>query len=223
MIAANSASSSSYDVRISALIVRIHRPDLPAHVDAAAVGQPPVEHGHVGPQRRDAVSRLHRRTGLADHLDVALALQHVPQAAADDLVVVEQKDPDHSTFLPVHRRFASRDLNRATHAPAVFARRSASAPSAIPRSIRRIMAKSPNPVDLDSRLPDATEGDIESRCPTARCCSFDDRPGAAVVHRVRNIGHLRETQRGGFHALQNPIRGRPRKRSMLDFVVPHWP
>ena len=73
MIAANSASSSSYEVRIRPLIDGVDGADVPAHVDAVAVGQPGVEDRHVGPQRRDAAGRLLRRARLADHLDVAAA------------------------------------------------------------------------------------------------------------------------------------------------------
>ena len=53
-----------------------------------------------GPQRRDPPGRLLRRAGLADHLDVALGLQQVDQAAPDHFVVVEQEDTDHSSFIP---------------------------------------------------------------------------------------------------------------------------
>ena len=53
MIAANSASSSSYDVRISALIAGSTPRTVAADLDARAVGQPGVEDGDVGPQRRD--------------------------------------------------------------------------------------------------------------------------------------------------------------------------
>ena len=115
MIAENSASSSSYDVRISAAIVRVARPDLAADVDAGAVGQPAVEDRDVGAQRRDAPDRLLRRAGLAHDLDVAVGLEQVAQPAADDLVVVEQEHPDllgaggrlaglHGSGLPDRRR-----------------------------------------------------------------------------------------------------------------------
>src|SRR6188474_1101854 len=87
MIAANSASSSSYEVRINALIdgstERISR-----HTSM------PLPSGSR-PQRRDAVRGVDRRTGLADDLDVVLLLEHVAQATTHHLVVVEQVDPDH--------------------------------------------------------------------------------------------------------------------------------
>ena len=85
--------------------------DVPADVDAVAVGQPGVEDRHVGPERGDAAGRLLRRTGLADHLDVAAALQQVGEATTDDLVVVEQEYPDHPSFLPA--------FDRAAHGPKV--------------------------------------------------------------------------------------------------------
>src|SRR5207248_512098 len=65
-----------------------------------------VEHRDVGPQRRDAVFGVDGRAGLADDLDVALAFEHVAQAVADHLVVVEQVDPDHLSFVPQPGRSA---------------------------------------------------------------------------------------------------------------------
>ena len=128
MIAANSASSSSYDVRISALDRRVDRADGAAHLDAGAVGQPGVEHRDVGPQRRDPVRRLLGRAGLADHLDVAVALEQGAQALAHDLVVVEQVDADlvvGSSAMGCsirHRRRADRDLGPVPrHRPAAGA------------------------------------------------------------------------------------------------------
>ena len=48
MIAAKSASSSSYDVRISALMLESTDADRAADLDARPVGEPAVEHRHVG-------------------------------------------------------------------------------------------------------------------------------------------------------------------------------
>jgi len=53
--------------------------------------------------------RLHRRTGLADHLDVARVLQQLSQTAPDHLVIVEKEDPEHVSSLPA-QRLAGRDL-----------------------------------------------------------------------------------------------------------------
>ena len=94
MIAANSASSSSYDVRIRARIDGSTERTVAAHLDARAVGQPGVEHRDVGAQRGDPVGGLLRRPGLPDDLDVAGALEQGAQPLADDLVVVEQVHPD---------------------------------------------------------------------------------------------------------------------------------
>ena len=94
MIAANSASSSSYDVRIRAAIDGILRSDLTTDVDAGAVGQPAVEDRDVGPKRRDSADRLLRQTRLPDDLDVAVLLEELLEPAADDLVVVEQEHAD---------------------------------------------------------------------------------------------------------------------------------
>jgi hypothetical protein len=100
MIAANSASSSSYEVRIRPLDRRVDGPHVAAHVDPVAVGQPRVQHRHVRAQRRDPAGRLLGQAGLAHDLDVAVGLQQVDQAAPDHLMVVEKKDSDHSFFLP---------------------------------------------------------------------------------------------------------------------------
>ena len=68
--------------------------DLPADGHPVSVGQPDVKHGHVRPQRGDPGERRRSGARFADHLDVALGLKHVPHAAPDDLVVVEQEHPD---------------------------------------------------------------------------------------------------------------------------------
>ena len=74
--------------------LRVAGPDVAADVDAGAVGQPAVEDRDVRTQRGDAPAGLLGQAGLADHLDVALGLEQVPQPAPDHLVVVEQEDPD---------------------------------------------------------------------------------------------------------------------------------
>ena len=57
--------------------------------------------------------------GLADDLDVALALEEVVQAASDDLVVVEEEDADrlgvHALFLPDARRFVGGAMTRGSN------------------------------------------------------------------------------------------------------------
>ena len=95
MIAPNSASSSEYEVSIRhAGGGSTERADVPAHPDAVAVGQPHVEDGDVRAQRGDAGQRLRGGAGFADDLDVVLGLQQLRDAAADDLVVVEQEHRD---------------------------------------------------------------------------------------------------------------------------------
>src|SRR4051794_18517709 len=63
--------------------------DVAAHVDAAAVGQPGVEQRHVRTGRGDAVDRIDGGGCLADDLDVVGGFEQVGQAAAYQLVVVE--------------------------------------------------------------------------------------------------------------------------------------
>jgi len=68
-------------------------PYLPAHLDPIAIGEPHVQHGHVGPCRRDPAQRLFRGAGLTDHLEVVLGLEQVPQAPAHDLMVIKEEHP----------------------------------------------------------------------------------------------------------------------------------
>ena len=76
-----------------ALDLGVGGPDLPAHLDAVAVGETHVEHGHVGLRRRDAAVRLLGRTGLAHDGEVVLGLEQLPQPAPHHLVVVEEEHP----------------------------------------------------------------------------------------------------------------------------------
>jgi hypothetical protein len=72
----------------------VARHELAADLHPAAVGQLHVQHGDVGSAQRDALEGLHRGGGLADHLQARSGLEQVAHAAAHDLVVVEQEDPD---------------------------------------------------------------------------------------------------------------------------------
>jgi len=64
------------------------RPDLPADRHPIPIGQPDIEHGHIGAQRRNPGQRGGCRASLADHPDVRLGLQQAAHPPADDLVVV---------------------------------------------------------------------------------------------------------------------------------------
>ena len=98
MIAPNRASSSEYEVSIRQAGGGVdRRADVAADRDAVAVGQAHVEDGDVGAQGGDAGQRLGGGAGLADDLDVVLGLQQLGDAAADDLVVVEQEHGDRHT------------------------------------------------------------------------------------------------------------------------------
>jgi hypothetical protein len=70
-------------------------PDLPADLDAAAVGQPGVQHGDIRLHGGDAAQRLAGPASLTHHLDIAVLLQQIPQPAPDHLVIVEQEHPQH--------------------------------------------------------------------------------------------------------------------------------
>jgi hypothetical protein len=72
---------------------RVHRPDVPAHVDAAAVGQPRVEHGHVRPQLEDPALALARRAGLPHHVDAGV-FQQVSDTPSDQFMVIKEERPN---------------------------------------------------------------------------------------------------------------------------------
>ncbi len=71
----------------------MRRPELTAQLDPTAVGEPDVEHRHLRCRGGDAAQRLLDRAGLADHLDVALGLEHVADPASHHFVIVDQEHP----------------------------------------------------------------------------------------------------------------------------------
>ena len=77
------------------------RPHVAAHLDAGAIGEADVEHGHVRIRGGDAISSLLGGARLADHLEVVLCFEEIAHAAPDDLVVVEQEHTyGHRASLP---------------------------------------------------------------------------------------------------------------------------
>lgn len=77
--------------------------DLAAHFHALAVGQADVEDGDVGAQGGDPGQRLGGRARLAGYGDVVLRLEKPGDAAAHDLVIVEQKNTEMVTGPPLGR------------------------------------------------------------------------------------------------------------------------
>ena len=57
-------------------------------------GQPGVQNRHVRPQRWDDPLGLHGRAALSHHDEIVLGLEQVAQSVPDDLVVIEQEDPN---------------------------------------------------------------------------------------------------------------------------------
>ena len=107
MIAANSASSSSYDVRMSALIdgstARTARHTSMPEPSGSRASRTATSR----PQRRDPRGRLGGGGGLADDLDVLGALEQEAQPFAHDVVVVEQVHADrvgHARLSTPYRR-----------------------------------------------------------------------------------------------------------------------
>ena len=77
----------------------MRRADAAAEVDPAAVGQPHIEHHDVGQGGGDPAQRLLRGRGLAHHLEIALGIDQVGDAPADDLVIVDQEYACHARLL----------------------------------------------------------------------------------------------------------------------------
>ncbi len=88
----------------------IGRSDLAADLDAAAVGQPDVENGHVRLRSRNAGEGLGDRPRLAHHLNVLVRFEQGAQPRADDLVVV---DEEHAQWHGRHLRIPARGLLQA--------------------------------------------------------------------------------------------------------------
>jgi hypothetical protein len=68
------------------------RSHVSAHFDAIAVGEADVEHRDVRPGGRDPGDRFLGGAGFADDLEIPGGFEELPQTAADDLVVVEEKN-----------------------------------------------------------------------------------------------------------------------------------
>ena len=86
-----------------ALDLRVGRSDLAAHLDPVAVGQLDVEHGDVGAGGRDASEASSAVPASPTTSMSPLGLEQVPQAAAHDLVVVEEEHTDHVGHLTTIR------------------------------------------------------------------------------------------------------------------------
>jgi hypothetical protein len=74
----------------------------PAELRAVAVGQPHVHHHHVRTDGRHAGQCLRDAAGLAGHGDPGIVLEHLGDAAADHLVVVDEEDPDVGCRIDLH-------------------------------------------------------------------------------------------------------------------------
>src|SRR5581483_10971987 len=76
----------------------VGRPDLPAHLDPAAVAalvpQAHIEDGDVGMGLGDPIERFLAVGRLADDVDVVFGPEQVAHATADELVVVQEEDAD---------------------------------------------------------------------------------------------------------------------------------
>src|SRR3954464_3661214 len=98
MIAANSASSSSYDVRISARIdgstARTARQTSMPDPSGSRASSTATSGRSAGARGGGRVGGARGRAGLTDDLDVSGALEEGAQPLPHHLVVVEQVDAD---------------------------------------------------------------------------------------------------------------------------------
>jgi hypothetical protein len=72
------------------------------------VGHADVHQDDVGPQLAGALDRLLAVSRLADDLEVVLRLQEEPEAGPDELLVVDDQQPDAQVSTPIGRRAATR-------------------------------------------------------------------------------------------------------------------
>ena len=93
MIEANRASSSANLVSISTWVCRPGGPDVAGGLDAGAVLEADVHHDHVGQGLGGDGHGLADRAGLGAHDHVGGVSQQQLDAVADDLMVVDQHDP----------------------------------------------------------------------------------------------------------------------------------
>ena len=70
----------------------IGRSNLPAHLDAASIGESHVENGDIGLQRRDLFQPQLGGGGLSDHLHVLFTFEQGLEPCADQLVVIEDEN-----------------------------------------------------------------------------------------------------------------------------------
>jgi hypothetical protein len=80
-------------------------PDVAAHLDAVrfvlAFPESDIEHRHIRLSLGDQLEGLGSVRSLAHHGHVLLAPEQVPNTTANQLVIVEEENPDcHSTMVP---------------------------------------------------------------------------------------------------------------------------
>ena len=96
-IADRTASSSGYDVSITTRVSGQLGADLAAGLDARAVRQPHVHDDDVRLERRACSMASADGAGLGHDLEAVAAVEQRDQALADDLVVVDDEQPQRSS------------------------------------------------------------------------------------------------------------------------------
>ena len=73
-------------------------------VEARAVAQGQVEHDDLGLQPASLIERIADGRGLADDLELPGLLEHAPDPAPHELVIVDEEDADHGASARVAKR-----------------------------------------------------------------------------------------------------------------------
>ena len=86
-----------------ALHLGVGRSDLSADVDAVPVGQPDVEECNVWSCGRDPVQRVGGASRFAHDFEIWGGADELGKPTTDDLVVIEQEDPNHGAVVCRHQ------------------------------------------------------------------------------------------------------------------------
>ena len=215
MIAENSASSSSYDVRMSAAISgardRISRQTSMPEPSGSRPSRTATSGRRAGMRRVASAAE----PGLADDLDVAVGLEQVAQPAPDDLVVVEQEDAD--------RPAGGRGVQRGVHGSGLADRRASLArrpPTSA--SIRRpVMTVSGS--RSTRLLPPGAHGSstVRTRACSAGSTTYSAMPVTTTLQPVRVTGSSRSDLEGQHAAAGGPGQPAAGPGGEHDRVVQH--
>lgn len=70
-------------------------PDIAAELHAAAVGEGRAQHRRIGTRRSDSDDRIAAGRRVADDVEIRLRIEDAGDAAAYQLVTIDNEDPSH--------------------------------------------------------------------------------------------------------------------------------